>query len=65
MPRSRKPRKPYRKPEHLPEPLVIKQEREQREAYAKTAGRMGNGHMINPVARKMARHIGIQDGGNK
>jgi hypothetical protein len=61
--RNKKPRKPYRPPAVVPAPLAAKRERDQAGAFVKVAGRMGQGRIINPVARKKAQHIGIQGGG--
>lgn len=45
--------------------LKFKADTDANNAYVKVAGRMGEGKLTNPAAKKLAKHIGVQVGENK
>jgi hypothetical protein len=61
MPRSRRPRKPYRPPAEVPAALAAKRERDAARAYIMACA-IANVDPASAVTRRRSRHYGVQDG---
>jgi hypothetical protein len=61
MPRSRRPRKPYRPPAEVPAPLAAKHERDAARAYI-SACSAANVDPANTDRRRQSRRYGVQGG---
>jgi hypothetical protein len=63
MPRSRRPRKPYRPPAEVPAALAAKRERDAARAYIMACA-IANVDPANSLRRRQSRRYGVQ-GGNQ
>jgi hypothetical protein len=61
MPRSRRPRKPYRPPAEVPAALAAKRERDAARAYIMACA-IANVDPGSAVTRRRSRHYGVQSG---